>query len=209
MTLPNDGLTLSEVRAVNGAPTVYKMNEPVPFEDFKAWPADIQAEYLKALQEKYNANYTDIAHMMGAKRKEFDEWRKIALPEFAARKLGRARPGAAWDAFCKSATWALASDWTPPEREAEDAGKRAQEDPPAPETPVAHAPGNRPAVQLPGEPISKSAEAQLKDALAKLKPECMRAKDTIKPTTAELEQLFDLLPILRAAGAKIRIEVEL
>lgn len=50
VTLPNDGLTLKEVREINGTPTSYKLNEPVQWADFRAWPEDIQREYLDGLQ---------------------------------------------------------------------------------------------------------------------------------------------------------------
>lgn len=75
MTLPNDGLTLKEVREINGTPTSYKLNEPVQWADFRAWPEDIQREYLDGLQRKYRVGLNEIARMMGAREASFADWK--------------------------------------------------------------------------------------------------------------------------------------
>ena len=71
MKLPSDGLTLKEVREINDTPTSYKLNEPVQWADFRAWPEDIQREYLEGLQSKYHVGLNEIARMMGAREASF------------------------------------------------------------------------------------------------------------------------------------------
>jgi hypothetical protein len=167
VNLPSDGLSLKEVREINGTPTTYKMGEPVRFSDFEKWPEDIQAEYLQGVQTKYKANLTDFAHMLGLKRKDFDTWRSGRL---RGKTMGRARPGPEWDKFLERAPWKVESEiW------AETYATPPQE--------------REPLVQLKTEHQKKSTERE--------------------PEPGSIEAFLRMLPELKAAGAKIRIEVEL
>lgn len=104
MTLPNDGLTLKEVREINGTPTSYRLNEPVQWADFRAWPEDIQREYLEGLQSKYHVGLNEIARMMGAEETSFTKWRKEREIQSVLGK-GRAYPLPEWADFKARAAW--------------------------------------------------------------------------------------------------------
>lgn len=103
MTLPNDGLTLKEVREINGTPTSYKLNEPVQWADFRAWPEDIQREYLDGLQSKYHVGLNEIARMMGAREASFADWK--TANGIKSRFKGRSYPMPEWADFKARAAW--------------------------------------------------------------------------------------------------------
>lgn len=113
MTLPNDGLTLKEVREINGTPTSYKLNEPVQWADFRAWPEDIQREYLDGLQRKYHVGLNEIARMMGAREASFSDWK--TANGIKSLFKGRSYPTPEWAEFKARAAWLEPT----PEREPE------------------------------------------------------------------------------------------
>ncbi len=121
VTLPNDGLTLKEVREINGTPTSYKLNEPVQWADFRAWPEDIQREYLDGLQSKYHVGLNEIARMMGAREASFADWK--TANGIKSRFKGRSYPTPEWADFKARAAWLEPT----PEREPEPKTKKAPE----------------------------------------------------------------------------------
>lgn len=121
VTLPNDGLTLKEVREINGTPTSYKLNEPVQWADFRAWPEDIQREYLDGLQHKYHVGLNEIARMMGAREASFADWK--TANGIKSRFKGRSYPTPEWADFKARAAWLEPT----PEREPEQKTKKAPE----------------------------------------------------------------------------------
>lgn len=169
MTLPNDGLTLKEVREINGTPTSYKLNEPVQWADFRAWPGDIQREYLDGLQSKYHVGLNEIARMMGAREASFSDWK--TANGIKSRFKGRSYPTPEWADFKARAPWLEPT----PEREPEP---------------------------NPAPPEKKQEERETVLALKQKALERLTDQAT-------LERLLDILPALKASGAKIRIEVEL
>ena len=167
--LPSDGLTLKEVREINGTPTVYKMDVPCRWEDFKDWPEDIQREYLEGLQKKYRAPLSEIARVMGVKENTFLSWK--AEHGIKSAFKGRSNPTPEWETFKAGATWL---------------------------EPEAGTGMSQP------EPESRPGR-QEREPVLELKP---KALERLEPE-ATLQRLLDILPALKASGAKIKIEVEL
>ena len=61
---------------MNGEVTSYNMNVPVSWETFKKWPQDLAREYIRRLEEAYNARTEDIAGMMGIGMWSLQQYRK-------------------------------------------------------------------------------------------------------------------------------------
>lgn len=90
---PSDFMTKKELRAMNGEVKEYKLNAPVTWAEFRAWPDDIKVIYIKALREKYKVSDTKIFEMMGVSQAVGQ--REIVRLGIA---LGRGRGGRAkWD----------------------------------------------------------------------------------------------------------------
>ena len=88
--LPSDHLSKKEKEKMNGEVTSYNMNAPVSWEAFKRWPQDLACEYIRRLEEAYNARTEDIAGMMGIGMWSLQQYRKkIGFP---ARVGGKRRP---------------------------------------------------------------------------------------------------------------------
>lgn len=62
---PSDYKTKKELRAMNGAVKEYRLNDPVGWDEFKAWPDDIKVLYIKSLRKAYNVPDAKIFEMMG------------------------------------------------------------------------------------------------------------------------------------------------
>lgn len=62
---PSDFKSKKELRAMNGEVKSYKLNDPVSWAEFKAWPDDIKRDYITALRKKYNVSDTKIMEMLG------------------------------------------------------------------------------------------------------------------------------------------------
>lgn len=185
MKLPSDGLTLKEVREINGTPTTYKMDAPCRWEDFKAWPEDIQREYLEGLQKKYRAPLSEIARVMGVKENTFISWK--ADHGIKSVFKGRSYPTPEWETFKAGAEWLEPEAGTKMSSPEPESG--AEEDP------------SGPAVHL---PLQGRLETE-REPVLKFKPEAL---ERLEPE-ATLQRLLDILPALKASGAKIKIEVEL
>ena len=50
---------------MNGECKVYRLKEPVGWEEFNSWPDDIQKQYLQQLMENYGVGTRDLAGMFG------------------------------------------------------------------------------------------------------------------------------------------------
>ena len=88
---PSDFKTKKELNAMNGEVKTYRLNDPVGWAEFKAWPDDIKITYITALRKKYNASDHAIAEMMGTDQVNLSRWcRNLGIP--SARKSK-----AAWD----------------------------------------------------------------------------------------------------------------
>lgn len=62
---PSDNLTRKELNAMNGEVKSYRLNDPMPWKEFKAMPDDIKVTYIKLLRQKFNVPGKQIAEMMG------------------------------------------------------------------------------------------------------------------------------------------------
>lgn len=65
---PSDHLTKKELNAMNGEVKSYRLNEPMSWNEFKAMPFDIQAQYVKLLRARYKVPYEEIGKMFGVGR---------------------------------------------------------------------------------------------------------------------------------------------
>lgn len=187
VNLPSENLSLAEVRAMNTPPQTYRMNEPVQFTVFQTWPEDLQRGYIAGLQERYRVNFTEIAHMMGATRPEFDAWR--AGKYIPAARLGRAQPAPEWEEFkAKVKLWRIVETEIPVTMTA-----LPDDDPPP----------------APKEPLVKLKPEYNKDPESGGDPPPLRAKEVLDMPDPALVTFLELLPALKAQGARIKIEVEL
>lgn len=53
---------------MNGEVKAYRLNEPMPWHEFKAMPDDIKVTYIKLLREKYGVPDCKVAEMMGVNK---------------------------------------------------------------------------------------------------------------------------------------------
>lgn len=60
-----DYMTPKQLKELNGEVHTYQMNKPLTWEEFKAYPAEFQKEYLNGLIAEYNVNYTTLSEMLG------------------------------------------------------------------------------------------------------------------------------------------------
>lgn len=63
--LPHDNLTKKELEKMNGELKVYRLNDPMTWEEFKAMPDEHKVSYIQSLREKFGANTEQIADMLG------------------------------------------------------------------------------------------------------------------------------------------------
>jgi len=88
--LPHEYLSAKERKALNGEVKTYRLNEPMRWAEFKAMPTDIQALYIKALQEKYHANDTMLAAMFGVTKGPVYKCRvSLGVPAIGPRRAAR------------------------------------------------------------------------------------------------------------------------
>ena len=71
--LPSDYMTKKELMKMNGEVKSYRLNEPMPWKEFKAMPDDIKITYVKLLREKFNCFDSAIAEMMGINKVSFSQ----------------------------------------------------------------------------------------------------------------------------------------
>lgn len=64
-SLPSDSLTAAQKKKLDGPISVYRLDQPMKWEEFKALPEDQQAEYLRRLKALYGANDKMLAVMFG------------------------------------------------------------------------------------------------------------------------------------------------
>lgn len=62
-SLPSDRLTQKQWKERCGPVLSYNLNKPMSWDDFKRLPADIQAEYITNLQNKYGVTAVNLAEM--------------------------------------------------------------------------------------------------------------------------------------------------
>ena len=62
---PSDFLSNKELRAMNGEVKAYRLNEPMTWAEFKNFPDDLKATYIKNLRAKFGVPDIRIAEMLG------------------------------------------------------------------------------------------------------------------------------------------------
>lgn len=63
--MPSDYLTRKELKAMSGECKSYRMNEPMPWKEFKTMPDDLKVSYIKLIREKFGVPATEMCHMFG------------------------------------------------------------------------------------------------------------------------------------------------
>lgn len=74
--LPSDYMSKKELRAMNGKCESYRMNDPISWNEFKAWPDEHKITYIKSLREKYKVPDMALAKAMGVTDVTFRNWMK-------------------------------------------------------------------------------------------------------------------------------------
>lgn len=102
-TMPSDYLTPAEKKKLNGPVTEVKLNQPMKLDAFMELSDSLKVEYIKYLQDHYNANWKQIGRMMGwSPTKVCLECKRLgvkALNRCYDKDLIQKRE-AAWEAFC-------------------------------------------------------------------------------------------------------------
>lgn len=104
-TLPSDYLSKKEREALNGPVTEVKLNQPMDRKTFKSLSDSLKVEYIKYLQETYEANTAMLGKMFGVSDITARKW-LIDLGIQTQRKTYSTRGRqyearmAAWSAFC-------------------------------------------------------------------------------------------------------------
>lgn len=103
-SLPSDNLTPAQLRRLNGPVSTYKLDEPMNWESFKAMPEDLQKQYIRNLQDTYQATDGMLSTMLGKSKPTIMKLRNeldIAAVKSAKMKGKEAEiRDAKWEAFC-------------------------------------------------------------------------------------------------------------
>jgi len=75
VSLPSDKLTRKERLAMNGECKSFNLAKPTTWEEFRHWPHDVQAEYIRKLEADYKATSPMIAKMLGVSHDYFRNFR--------------------------------------------------------------------------------------------------------------------------------------
>lgn len=98
--LPFESLTKKEIEKMNGETKTYRLNEPMPWKEFKAMPDDIKVMYIKLLREKFKVSSRVISDMMGAASGTLSrEFRRLGINE-TGRKRNDDWDKEGWYAWC-------------------------------------------------------------------------------------------------------------
>ena len=63
--MPSDSMSRKERDAMNGNCMTYRTGVPVAYEEFSAWPEDVQKEYLKKIYWTFGGTKRSIGNMLG------------------------------------------------------------------------------------------------------------------------------------------------
>lgn len=76
VSLPSDHLSLAAKKKMNGSVSVYKLGEKISWNDFRAYPKEMQIEYLKSFKEKFNASPGMMISVFGCAPSAFYSYTK-------------------------------------------------------------------------------------------------------------------------------------
>lgn len=63
--MPSDSMSRKERDALNGDCMTYRTGVPVAYEEFSAWPEDVQKEYMKKIYWTHGGTARSIGNMLG------------------------------------------------------------------------------------------------------------------------------------------------
>lgn len=63
--MPSDSMSRKERAAMNGDCMTYRTGVPVAYEEFSAWPEDVQKEYMKKIYWTHGGTSRSIGNMLG------------------------------------------------------------------------------------------------------------------------------------------------
>lgn len=63
--MPSDSMSRKERAAMNGDCMTYRTGVPVAYEEFSAWPEDVQKEYMKKIYWTHGGTARSIGNMLG------------------------------------------------------------------------------------------------------------------------------------------------
>lgn len=85
--LPSDHLSKKELQKMNGECKSYRLNEPMPWVDFKKMPDDIQVTYITALRKKYSVSDAKLAEMFGVSKDVISrQFKRLGLDKNKTKK---------------------------------------------------------------------------------------------------------------------------
>lgn len=88
--LPSDNLSRKERNAMNSDCVTFDLKKPIDWKTLRSWPDDIQREYFKAMDEKYQPTAEMYSEMLGvSKRSVYNHRYWLQLP-FGAK--GSSKP---------------------------------------------------------------------------------------------------------------------
>ena len=97
---PSDYMSRKDRERMNGEIMEYRLNSPVTWAEFKGWPDDIKAQYIKLLQKTYKAGDSAMAEMLGVGRRTMMVTRqKLGIQGLAQGT----RPSKGWQDFLRGA----------------------------------------------------------------------------------------------------------
>ena len=100
---PSDFLTEAERNKLNGEVVTVNLNKPMDYRYFKLLPKTLQEEYCNHLMDKFGATKADIARMMGAHPKVFDNFVKVRGLDIRKTTRGsRLQEPVKWKEFCEN-----------------------------------------------------------------------------------------------------------
>ena len=97
-SMPTDTMTAAEIKKLNGNVVTYRLGKPMNWETFTAMPADLQAEYINKLIDRYGVTTTRLAGMFGVDKENLAH----KLQELKVRHIPKrmtAEQIATWRAF--------------------------------------------------------------------------------------------------------------
>ena len=78
-SLPSDSLTPAQIKKMNGECKVYKIGQPISFNEFKSYPVEMQIKYLEWMRDNLGANRQMIVETLGISNGYIYTYAKSAL----------------------------------------------------------------------------------------------------------------------------------
>ena len=72
--MPSDHYTKKQLESMNGEIKIYRLGEPMTWDEFNAMPDDLQREYIVRLRKQFNVPDERLADAFGIKSEEFNSY---------------------------------------------------------------------------------------------------------------------------------------